>query len=90
MAQFVIAYDISDDRRRNRVARVLLGVGERVQKSVFVATLDAEQQIELRRILGVIMREQDQLEWFPLDLRSSAHIAWLAMPCMIESVRVIP
>ena len=31
----VIAYDISDDRRRERIAKVLEGFGQRVQLSVF-------------------------------------------------------
>ena len=33
----MIAYDICDDRRRQRVAKVLLSYGDRVQFSVFVA-----------------------------------------------------
>ena len=32
----LIAYDIPDDRRRSRAARVLEGFGDRVQYSVFV------------------------------------------------------
>jgi CRISPR-associated protein Cas2 len=37
----VICYDISDDRRRRKVATLLEGVGDRVQGSVFEADLDA-------------------------------------------------
>ena len=40
--QYVICYDIADDRRRNRVATALLDFGQRVQESVFVAHLDEE------------------------------------------------
>ena len=52
--RYVIAYDISDDRRRNRVAKVLEGFGDRVQLSVFEVTcaprdlgplLDAVEQL---------------------------------------------
>lgn len=89
MPQFVIAYDISDDRRRERVARVLLNFGERTQKSVFVALLDQEQQNLLRRELGAILRSQDQLEWFPIDARSRNHIAWQANPSSPEPVEII-
>lgn len=32
---YVVSYDIIDDRTRDRVAKILKGVGERVQKSVF-------------------------------------------------------
>jgi CRISPR-associated protein Cas2 len=36
----VIAYDISEDRSRARVAATLQQHGDRVQRSVFVCTLD--------------------------------------------------
>lgn len=81
MPQFVIAYDISDDRRRERVARVLLQYGERIQKSVFMAYLDPELQSELKRALGAILRTSDHLEWFPIDGREpQSHVAWMAEP----------
>lgn len=45
--QYVIAYDIVDDARRNRVARFLEGWGRRVQKSLFECDLSPE---ELREV----------------------------------------
>jgi len=39
-SRYVIAYDLSDDRERLRVAKVLEGFGERVQGSVFECLLD--------------------------------------------------
>jgi len=36
----VVAYDISEDRRRARVAAILRMWGNRVQRSVFVCTLE--------------------------------------------------
>ncbi len=90
MPQFVIAYDISDDKRRERVARVLLAVGERVQKSVFTAYLDPEQQRDLRRDLGVLLRKEDALEWFPIDARElGSRIAWMDRPSSTDPVLVV-
>ena len=40
--QYVVCYDISDDRRRDRMADLLKDYGRRLQESVFVATLDEE------------------------------------------------
>lgn len=40
--KYVIAYDISDDSRRNRVACVLKDFGSRVQYSVFECSLDRD------------------------------------------------
>lgn len=36
--QWAIAYDISEDRERNRIDKILQGWGHRVQKSVFLVT----------------------------------------------------
>ncbi|GAB6175578.1 hypothetical protein JCM16814_04690 [Desulfobaculum senezii] len=38
---YVVAYDISNDKERLRVSKVLEGFGERVQGSVFECVLDA-------------------------------------------------
>jgi CRISPR-associated protein Cas2 len=49
----VIAYDISDPKRLNKVAKVLKGYGARVQKSVFEVYVDKKvlkkikQEVEL-------------------------------------------
>lgn len=45
---YVIAYDVTDDGRRNKIARYLEGWGRRVQKSVFECELSTE---ELREVL---------------------------------------
>jgi CRISPR-associated protein Cas2 len=64
---YVICYDISDNRRRTRMAKVLEGYGERLQESVFEAALSAkkaEQLVaELRRHLKP---EEDRLTIFCL------------------------
>ena len=41
--RYVIAYDIPDDRRRLRVAKLLEGHGERIQYSLFECLLTARQ-----------------------------------------------
>lgn len=45
--RYVVAYDIVDDGRRNRVARFLEGWGRRVQKSLFECDLSAEELEEI-------------------------------------------
>lgn len=37
---YIISYDIPDDKRRNRTAKILLDFGKRVQYSVFECILD--------------------------------------------------
>jgi CRISPR-associated endonuclease Cas2 len=43
MPYCVVAYDIPDDRRRLRLSRVLWGMLDRVQKSVFEGELEEHQ-----------------------------------------------
>ena len=57
-SSYAIAYDISSDRERTRVEKVLLGFGFRVQKSVF----------ECRMSKGV--RERLVVELEALDLKT--------------------
>lgn len=44
----LIAYDVSDDRRRTRVAQVLSGYGDRVQFSVFVVDATPGRLLRMR------------------------------------------
>jgi CRISPR-associated endonuclease Cas2 len=52
---YIIAYDISSNTRRSRVAKHLEARAERVQKSVFVGRLTAAGARKLRRSLEKIM-----------------------------------
>jgi CRISPR-associated protein Cas2 len=62
--QYVICYDIGDDRRRSRVASLLLDFGTRVQESVFVAHLDQELAERMRERL----REAVDMDWDKVHL----------------------
>jgi CRISPR-associated protein Cas2 len=61
----VIAYDISDDRRRARVAAILQTYGDRIQRSVFVATIETGLLNEAReRISEIINPDTDSVYIF--------------------------
>lgn len=51
-----VAYDISENRRRYRLRRLLLGFGEPVQESVFLCWLDAVRQRRFDTLLGAFRR----------------------------------
>ena len=64
---YAISYDISDDRRRLKVAKTLKDFGERVQRSVFEANLEAGQVERLKkRLAPLINPEEDSLRIYPL------------------------
>lgn len=63
--QYVICYDIADDRRRYRVAALLMDFGTRVQESVFVAHLEDELVERMKERLGrAVEAEQDKVHVF--------------------------
>lgn len=63
----VVAYDIPDDRRRLRVAKILLGYGERVQYSVFECRISKVQYLRLKeRLEEVIVPDEDAISFYHL------------------------
>lgn len=65
--QYVVCYDIADDRRRDRIAAALLDFGPRVQESVFVANLDAELAARMEERLRRLADENfDKVHVFAL------------------------
>lgn len=64
---YVISYDIPDDRRRNKLAKVLKGFGTRVQYSVFEAHLNKRQYEELKRAVErLIEPSEDSVRYYAL------------------------
>ena len=53
--RFLIAYDITDDLRRNRVAKTLESYGDRIQYSVFLVDTKPAKLVRLRAGLRGLM-----------------------------------
>lgn len=65
--RYVIAYDISDDRRRARVAKRLESLAERVQGSVFEADLNDKALTRLlEQLVKLIDAEADGVRVYRL------------------------
>jgi len=47
----IVSYDISDDRSRTRVAKILRDYGDRVQFSVFCCQLNPRERVQLEEAL---------------------------------------
>ena len=68
---YLVCYDIVADSRRNRVAKLLLRYGLRVQKSVFECVLTPKQQEQLLRGLDrIIAPREDQVRFYAISGRS--------------------
>ena len=64
---YVIAYDISSDRRRRKVHKSLCGFGQWTQYSLFECHLDRKELLLLREKLDDLLDpELDSLRFYPL------------------------
>lgn len=64
---FIIAYDIPNDRRRTKVHKVLSGVGQWTQYSLFEAYLTEKDLVALRGKLDKHLKpEEDSVRLYPL------------------------
>jgi CRISPR-associated protein Cas2 len=77
MSQYIASYDISDDRRRQRVARVLLGYGFRVQRSVYQVYVEPEELEDLQFEVAIHLEASDEFVLYPVDERGTrTTISW--------------
>lgn len=53
--RYVIAYDVAADKRRQKVAELLMGWGRRAQQSVFECELSADDLLQVRRRLEALL-----------------------------------
>jgi len=64
---YLIAYDIKDDRRLNRVHRYLKGRGIHLQKSVFYCLLSEMDIKKVKRGLAELIEEkEDDVRIYPI------------------------
>ena len=75
--RYVIAYDVTDDGKRTKLANLLLGYGERVQKSVFEADLEPAEVQEILRLAANYISGTDSLRMYPQCRACAGRIASL-------------
>ena len=63
---YVIAYDISNDKRRNRLAKELENWATRVQGSVFETELDDQRAVLMIERLSKIAGKEDDLRIYQM------------------------
>ncbi len=63
----IVCYDIIDNNRRNKIAKILLDYGVRVQYSIFECVIPKElEEVMKRRIIAVIEKEIDKVHYYYL------------------------
>lgn len=63
---YVIAYDISSDRRRTKVHKTLSGFGRWTQYSLFECHLTDKQYLRLRHKLDKLLDDDDSVRFYQL------------------------
>ena len=59
----LVAYDIADDRRLKKVAKLMEGYGERVQRSVFECEINEHQfGILMHEVKLLMKRKEDKVQ----------------------------
>ncbi len=77
---YLIAYDITDDKRLNRVRRLLKGYSTGGQKSVYECFLtDGEKDLVTILLRSLIDPDEDRVHLFVLDSRSRTHTLGIAL-----------
>lgn len=65
LSLYIIAYDISDDKRRTKVHKILSGFGKWTQYSLFECFLTAKQKLLLQHKLSKHLRpEEDSVRFY--------------------------
>ena len=80
---WVIAYDTPCNKRRRKLAKLLKGYGERLQRSVFECLLQPHQVERLRQGLERIAAPQDSVRLWQLSARSPEP---LQFGCPVEPI----
>jgi len=55
----IVSYDVTSDRRRERLAQVLQDYGDRVQYSVFCCQLSAREKVQMQQRVKAQMNQQE-------------------------------
>ncbi|WDC85200.1 CRISPR-associated endonuclease Cas2 [Caloramator sp. mosi_1] len=77
---YVISYDISKDRTRNKVSKVLEGFGQRVQYSLFECRLNNTQLQTIKmKLLKLIDNKEDSIIIYKLTPEAQRFIEYLGI-----------
>ena len=65
--QIIVVYDISENKRRERLRKVLLRFGNPVQKSVFECDLTQRQIEKMERVIrGMMLPSEDNIRYYKI------------------------
>ena len=86
---YLIIYDIKENKKRTKVAKILQGYGFRIQKSAFEAKLDKLQYEKLVRVLTVYEEEMDSIGIYEINKGNRTMQIGKLEKCCCEDIIVV-
>jgi len=87
---YLVGYDMADDRRLARVAKVVKEFGTRIQYSFFHCFISEKQKERLKdRIKKIIDEEEDQVMILPVTERQLKEMEFIGFKIRLEIEGVI-
>jgi CRISPR-associated protein Cas2 len=87
---YCICYDVMNNTRRLKLAKVLKDFGTRVQLSVFEADLDARQMERLRKRIRTVLNDaEDRVRFYPLCASCMSRIEVLGQGIVTQDPDII-
>ena len=81
----IVAYDIAEPRRLNKVAKVVKDYGVRVQKSIFEVDVDGRRFTEMKtRVEEVIEASEDGVKYLPLCEKCSGTVEIIGQGVFVD------
>ena len=86
---YVVTYDISDDKRRHQVVKLLESLGIRMNYSVFECMLtEIQYNTMCKRLAKIVVRREDWVNIYPLCTECYARIEYIPSANKKEPVKI--
>ena len=85
---YLVSYDIPDDKRRTRLAKIMLDFGARVQYSVFECNMDDKLLDTMLKRVGKIVSDEDSVRIYALSGKCLATVKILGRGKLTEDENV--
>ncbi|WP_164868334.1 CRISPR-associated endonuclease Cas2 [Hydrogenophaga sp. NH-16] len=73
---WVVAYDISNASRRRRVARLLLGQTQRIQRSVYTTCCTQHEAVSMLQAVDKLLQQGDRVVAWPIVKQNALQPHW--------------
>ena len=86
---YVVTYDIGDDKRRNKVVKLLEGIGTRMNFSVFECMLtDVQYRNMYNSLAKIVVKREDWVNIYPLCTECYSRIEYIPPVKKKEPVKI--